>query len=254
MSFEHGLTPGQTIDNQKIMEIFKCSPQGGMRRSTKTNTLIIISNPFKSVYEDKWIDNIFHYTGMGLKGDQDINKAQNKTLAESDVKGIEVFLFEVFKPKEYTFIGQVKLADKPYQEEQPDENGEPLRVWIFPLKVIDSIPTISKEKLELKLKHQRKRVNKLADDELKKRAKYAKKEACSRQVITKNYERDTYVAEYARRRANGICQLCNNLAPFIDKDGIPFLETHHIVWLSRGGEDSIENTVALCPNCHRKMH
>ena len=29
---------------------------------------------------------------------------------------------------------------------------------------------------------------------------------------------------------------------------------HHIVWLSNGGEDSTDNTVALCPNCHRKMH
>ncbi|WP_223111555.1 HNH endonuclease [Billgrantia pellis] len=25
-------------------------------------------------------------------------------------------------------------------------------------------------------------------------------------------------------------------------------------WLAKGGEDTIENTVALCPNCHRKMH
>ncbi|WP_244850561.1 HNH endonuclease [Brevibacillus halotolerans] len=32
------------------------------------------------------------------------------------------------------------------------------------------------------------------------------------------------------------------------------METHHIQWLSRYGADSIENTVALCPNCHRKMH
>lgn len=32
------------------------------------------------------------------------------------------------------------------------------------------------------------------------------------------------------------------------------IETHHIEWLARGGKDRIENTVALCPNCHRKMH
>jgi 5-methylcytosine-specific restriction protein A len=25
-------------------------------------------------------------------------------------------------------------------------------------------------------------------------------------------------------------------------------------WLSNGGDDSIQNAVALCPNCHRKMH
>ena len=27
-----------------------------------------------------------------------------------------------------------------------------------------------------------------------------------------------------------------------------------IQWLSEGGLDSIDNCVALCPNCHRKMH
>lgn len=62
------------------------------------------------------------------------------------------------------------------------------------------------------------------------------------------------MSEYAKQRANGICQLCHLPAPFIDRDGKPYLESHHIIWLSDGGEDSISNTVALCPNCHRKMH
>jgi 5-methylcytosine-specific restriction protein A len=43
-------------------------------------------------------------------------------------------------------------------------------------------------------------------------------------------------------------------APFNNAKGEPHLETHHIVWLAKGGMDTIENTVALCPNCHRKMH
>ena len=60
-----------------------------------------------------------------------------------------------------------------------------------------------------------------------------------------------YVAEEAKRRANGICQLCLLPAPFTKK---PYLEVHHIVWLAKEGHDSLENTVALCPNCHRKMH
>lgn len=25
-------------------------------------------------------------------------------------------------------------------------------------------------------------------------------------------------------------------------------------WLSKGGKDIIDNTIALCPNCHKKMH
>lgn len=71
---------------------------------------------------------------------------------------------------------------------------------------------------------------------------------------TTTYMRDRYVSEYAKQRANGVCQLCNLSAPFIDRDGKPYLESHLIIWLSDGGEDSISNTVALCPNCHRKMH
>lgn len=68
------------------------------------------------------------------------------------------------------------------------------------------------------------------------------------------YVRDKYVSEYAKIRAHGRCQLCGQPAPFKDSSGRPYLETHHIIWLADGGDDSIENTVALCPNCHRKMH
>jgi len=57
-----------------------------------------------------------------------------------------------------------------------------------------------------------------------------------------------------KRLAKGTCELCNNEEPFHDSKGQPYLETHHIKWLAEGGEDSIENTVAVCPNCHRKMH
>ncbi len=62
------------------------------------------------------------------------------------------------------------------------------------------------------------------------------------------------MAEDAKRRANGMCQLCGQKAPFSNREGSPYLECHHIEWISDGGSDAIENTVALCPNCHRKMH
>ena len=95
----------------------------------------------------------------------------------------------------------------------------------------------------------------LDDDELK--AIAIKHQATSvevREVTTKQRQRNPYVAEYAKRRANGRCQLCGNPAPFADSNGKPYLESHHLVWLANGGTDTIDNTVALCPNCHRKMH
>jgi len=73
-------------------------------------------------------------------------------------------------------------------------------------------------------------------------------------IETTAYTRSALVVEFAKRRANGICTLCREPAPFADTRGAPFLECHHIEWLRNGGSDSAENAVALCPNCHRRMH
>ena len=76
----------------------------------------------------------------------------------------------------------------------------------------------------------------------------------SQEVTVRQIYRSPYVREYALQRAHGICQLCGNHAPFSDSDGNPYLEVHHIIWLSQGGSDALDNVAALCPNCHRKMH
>ena len=73
-------------------------------------------------------------------------------------------------------------------------------------------------------------------------------------IQTSVFSRSVYIKEFARRVAKGICQLCDNDAPFLDKQGNSFLEIHHIHYLSKGGSDTIDNVVALCPNCHRKIH
>jgi 5-methylcytosine-specific restriction endonuclease McrA len=65
--------------------------------------------------------------------------------------------------------------------------------------------------------------------------------------------RSPAVSAYVKRLARGRCDLCQEPAPFRTRRG-PYLECHHIQPLAKGGPDTIENTVALCPNCHRKMH
>ena len=83
---------------------------------------------------------------------------------------------------------------------------------------------------------------------------YASHHPVSREATVQQYHRSESIKQYAKALANGHCQLCNMSAPFVDAKGEPYLEVHHIIWLSHGGADTIENTVALCPNCHRKMH
>lgn len=71
--------------------------------------------------------------------------------------------------------------------------------------------------------------------------------------LTTYIERSAAVSALAKRLADGTCDLCTQPAPFSTTLG-PYLECHHVVWLSRGGADTIDNVTALCANCHRKMH
>ncbi len=129
------LKKDQVLNNNELMAIFKCSNTGGMRRSKKTNSLVIVCNHTKSFYQDKWKNGILHYTGMGLKGDQSLSFMQNKTLAESKTNGVEIHLFEVFETSKYTYKGEVSLSAEPYQDRQTDINNQERNVWIFPLKL-----------------------------------------------------------------------------------------------------------------------
>jgi 5-methylcytosine-specific restriction endonuclease McrA len=119
--------------------------------------------------------------------------------------------------------------------------------------VISQVLKITNGEISNSLNFERE-IQQLTPDVLKKRALSAKPLPEKQKTETYTYFRNRFVMAYAKKRANGVCQLCNLPAPFNDSNGEPYLETHHIVWLSKGGKDTIENTVALCPNCHRKMH
>jgi 5-methylcytosine-specific restriction protein A len=249
-------TPGLTLNNDELTATFLCSPQGGMRRSTRTNTLVIVSNHVESVYDDRWIDNVLHYTGMGQLGDQSLEFHQNRTLNESTTNGVSVHLFEVFTKRVYTYIGEVVLADAPYQERQLDSGGQERSVWVFPLRLKSgSSPAIPEATLKALDQVKEKQAHYLSDIEVEALAKKQGKAIVGkRNASVIAYQRSPWVAENAKRRAKGKCELCKEPAPFNRKDGSPYLETHHVEWLASGGSDTVENTVALCPNCHKKMH
>ena len=151
MAFNPPFAVGTVVSNAVMAETFKVGNMGGMRRSKTTGTLVLISDNTKGLYSDKWNEGILHYTGMGKIGDQSLDKAQNKTLAESKENGVEVHLFEVNEPGKYTYTGVVELAGKPYQETQPDDNGNPRKVWMFPLKKKTVVNVASEPKKEVAL-------------------------------------------------------------------------------------------------------
>lgn len=133
----HELEIGKDYKNEDITRIFLVSGQGGMRKSNRANSLILFAlHHTNNPYEDKWGDDgIMHYTGMGLAGDQSIDYAQNKTLAESRDNGVDLHLFESFEPKVYIYRGRVRLAGDPYTEQQRDDSGKERQVVKFPLRL-----------------------------------------------------------------------------------------------------------------------
>lgn len=69
------------------------------------------------------------------------------------------------------------------------------------------------------------------------------------------FKRNPDVIAEVLSRANGICEQCDQRAPFLRaSDGTPYLEVHHKVRLADGGADTVENAIAVCPNCHRELH
>jgi len=74
-------------------------------------------------------------------------------------------------------------------------------------------------------------------------------------IKTKSYERDPKVAAWVLENSKGVCEGCLKKAPFIKrKDNSAYLEVHHVRRLARSGRDTIDNAVALCPNCHKEVH
>jgi 5-methylcytosine-specific restriction protein A len=96
---------------------------------------------------------------------------------------------------------------------------------------------------------------KLTHEERLKRLASSLSKPRKRLVVRSEFVRSAEVIAEALYRAAGNCELCGKAAPFTKlSDGSPFLEVHHKTPLAEGGDDTIENAVALCPNCHRRSH
>ena len=78
--------------------------------------------------------------------------------------------------------------------------------------------------------------------------------ASIRTATTNVRERSADVKEYVLRRADGRCEYSDEPAPFLRRDGTPYLEVHHVDMLAEGGADGIHQCVAIIPQIHREIH
>ncbi|WP_139891601.1 HNH endonuclease [Bacillus sp. D386] len=199
-------------------------------------------------YEDGWNnEGTYVYTGEGQVGDQ-VFKEGNKALRDHVENGKDVFLFEKNdKNGLYRFDGQLTLIGHHF-DGGPDKFGNMRRVIIFNFANIKQINPdtevisniIETNDLE-ELRKIAQKSNFINTHSIKER----------KQIIRK---RSAAVKKYALVRSKGICEACNQGAPFFTIEDQPLLEVHHLYRLSDGGIDHPENVAAICPNCHRRVH
>jgi len=119
--------------NKEIAEIFKCSNQGGIRKSKKTNTVVVFAKYNNCSYKHKKDGDTTYFCGMGKKGNQEL-KRQNKSLYEAEKDGFSIHLFEMYEEGIFIYEGEVTVNREIGSDTQVDDQGDEREVLIFKLE------------------------------------------------------------------------------------------------------------------------
>ena len=230
--------------------------QGGMITPAKHNLIFLVtgSSGRQHGYEDHWSEDgtTFFYYGEGQIGDMQFIKA-NLALRDHSTNGEDVHLFEEVPEKSgfLRYRGQMVCTGQEWVD-APDREKNMRRAILFELVPLESFEAPDTEQAA-PAEQSDFDVDSLA--ELRRKAL-----ADSAQCRTPVERRALYrlrsraVRLYVLRRADGKCEGCGAAAPFTNKEGLPYLEPHHIRRLTDGGPDDPRWVAGVCPNCHRRAH
>ncbi|MEK5142612.1 NUDIX domain-containing protein [Paenibacillus sp. FSL M7-0134] len=229
-------------------------PQSGIYLIGNNDRLqaIFIKSTFSDgKYPNEWIveNEKIKYYFYSLRGNFDPNYKYNASIINSAQNKTPIYLF--------TKDGTVLNLNGLYEFESHHYNSEDGSRW-FILNKLNSLnmqsSVTTKEYLH-EVDKQVKKAKRSTDQDRKARLNNAPKKPESVPVITTAYKRNPDVIVEVLKRANGICEICYQPAPFLRASDLsPYLEVHHEVPLADGGDDTVENAFAVCPNCHREEH
>lgn len=206
-------------------------------------------------------DGSWLYYGQGSQGDQNPYSAANSLLSNLDKKILLFTTREVtakeakernHRKKLYRFEGIFKTISWEFEVAREGKRiGDKLVKYLLrPIEEVEQVNLPIQDPLEdVVLEPEdfydlRKKINSSPSKSIKSKIF----------VVSEYRNRSIQVKEYALLRAEGKCENCENDAPFINSNNIPFLEVHHIFSLSDDGPDTAINVAAICPNCHKEAH
>ena len=240
---------------------YKGQQYGGIATPANHPYIFIFTGDSGSEYgyiDDFDPNGTFKYTGEGQEGDMKMSKG-NLAISDHQKNNKEILLFESTSQGFVRFLGYCNYVFH-HIEERPDRNGELRNAIVFHLDIvntqnIDTAQTLTSKVVEapkavyITKPSKGKSLQQLREIALSSTPTHAS----TQEKIQSIQNRSTAIKLYAKKRANGICEGCNEIAPFETKSG-PYLEVHHLTRLADGGADLPQNVIALCPTCHRKTH
>lgn len=150
-NIDWSIAPGSTIERKEVHALYGGRTQGGIGPSGKTPNVLIFSDPVAGEphgYYDGWDNEVFHYTGEGQRGDQQM-KSGNAAILNHAKEGRPLRLFEGARNL-VTYEGEFEVdREQPfYLTDAPETNDGPLRqVIVFRLRPLDFDPKQASPKL-----------------------------------------------------------------------------------------------------------
>jgi 5-methylcytosine-specific restriction enzyme A len=244
-----GFEEGKVYNRRaEIHARFGGQQQGGIITPSQHPLVIIITGEegLEHGYADRTRhDGVFEYFGEGQVGDMVLQRG-NLAIASHAAEGKGLLLFR--KTKEgLRFLGEM-VHEKYHFEKAPDRESNQRDAIVFELRPLSAIVETTEATPETE--------SSKTLEELRALAKAAAAVVSPTKTSTARniYQRSRDVRNYVLARAAGNCEGCKSPAPFKRKDGSAYLEPHHLRRVSDGGPDDPSFVIALCPNCHRRVH
>lgn len=244
-----GFEEGRVYNRRADIHVkFGGQQQGGIITPSQHHLVIIITGEegLTHGYADRTRpDGVFEYFGEGQVGDMQLQRG-NLAIANHSADGKSLLLFRN-TGSGLRFAGEM-VYEAHHHEPAPDREGNPRQAIVFELRplaaVAEQVDAIPPE------------AGGASIEELRSRAVAAASTfPTSKPGSVRNvYQRSADVRTYVLARAAGKCEGCKSPAPFLRKDGSPYLEPHHLRRVSDGGPDHPAHVIGLCPNCHRRVH
>ncbi|HGE8303019.1 TPA: HNH endonuclease [Serratia marcescens] len=248
------LEKDEVYKRKYLHDLYGGQEQGGISTPKEFPVIFIFTGETGEThgYKDGWSNNDhFSYTGEGQKGNMQFTKG-NKDIRDHKENGKDILLFEYNKKRTGVKFAGLFECDSWNYAECEDTQKNMRQGIIFNLFRVSSAQDADHDLISSEVDQKEETLEQL-------RAKAIKSSEISGQRQQSDskkswFKRSEDVKKYVLKRANGICEACDQPAPFKKKNGEPYLEPHHTKRLADEGPDHPQWVGAICPTCHRRIH